>query len=349
MSAWHFGRKCFLLLLVPLWSIILIPSTLIADDDIIILKNGDKITGEIKVLNKADLSIDPDYGENIFVIDWNEVDYIESKREFISETSGGNRLIGTIKTDPESKGKILIEGDGGTIRIGQFDLVYLKPLEEDFWGRLDISVDFGLGLTKANDTKQLNARLTGGYLAEKWSTNLRLDALLNTRSDAEDTKRVEFNSGYRRYLTDRWFGLGKISLLHSKELELDLRSTLGGGAGNSFIKNNRWMLSAAGGLVWTNENYVDPALKDKNSAEAFAGVELDIFDIGDLDIVSSYTVYPSLTESGRVRMNFSTDFQWELISDLFFRVGITDNYDSSPPSETQNNDYVFSTSIGWSY
>jgi len=350
MPAGQFTRKHTVFLLSALfWAVISIPSTLLADDDIVTLKNGDNITGEIKTLSKADLSVDPDYGENIFVIDWNEVEYIESKREFIIETAGGRRMVGTIRTDPDSKTKILVEGDEGTISINQYDLVYLKPVEENFWSRLDFSADFGFSLTKANDTRQLNARLTGGYLAEKWSTNLRFDTLFNSRNDVEDSKRAEFNGNYRRYLTRRWFGNGMISFLQSSELELDLRSTLGGGIGNAIIKNNRWTFSAMGGIVWTNENFENPELEAKDSAEAFAGVELDIFDVGDLDIISSFTIYPSLTESERVRMNFGTDFQWELISDFFFRVGVSENYDSSPPNDTPQNDYVFSTSIGWSY
>ena len=76
---------------------------------------------------------------------------------------------------------------------------------------------------------------------------------------------------------------------------------------------------------------------------------MNAFDIGSVDILSSFTFIPSFTQSGRIRMDFRTDLQWELIKDLFFRVGFTDNYDSSPQGDTPSNDYVFSTSVGWSY
>ncbi len=45
-------------------------------------------------------------------------------------------------------------------------------------------------------------------------------------------------------------------------------------------------------------------------------------------------------------MNLSTDLRWELISDLYFNLGFTDNFDSSPVGATPKNDYAFTTSVG---
>ena len=43
-----------------------------AGEDVLVLKNGDHLTGEIKKLVGGDIHIDADYGENIFIIDWGE-------------------------------------------------------------------------------------------------------------------------------------------------------------------------------------------------------------------------------------------------------------------------------------
>ena len=48
-------------------------------------------------------------------------------------------------------------------------------------------------------------------------------------------------------------------------------------------------------------------------------------------------------------MNLNTNVRWELISDLYFSLGLASNYDSEPVGETPKNDYVFSTSVGWEY
>jgi hypothetical protein len=76
-----------------------------------------------------------------------------------------------VRTDPENANQVLVKGDAQVLPVEQLELVYLKHIDAGVWGRLSASVDFGLSLTKANDTRQMNARITGGYLAEKWSAN----------------------------------------------------------------------------------------------------------------------------------------------------------------------------------
>ncbi len=346
----RFDEKRILVLLLSLLFIALvIPTQLLAAEDVLILKNGDRITGEVKKLNNGDLEFDTPYSDTNFIIKWSQVERIESKADFIAHTSAGDSVTGSVRTDPEDSNKVLVEGETEVLPVVHSELVYLKPVKEGFWGRLNASVDFGLSLTKANDAKQMNIRGTVGYLTEDWSTSVLIDALRDVRSDADTIKRTEVAGDYRYPFAGNWFGLGTANFLQSIELQLDLRSSVGGGVGNYIVRNNRWLFSALGGATWTNENFIetDPELANKNSGEGFAGVELNAFDIGSVDILSSFTVIPSFTESGRVRMDFRTDFQWELIKDLYLRVGFTDNFDNRPIGDAPSNDYVFSTSVGW--
>lgn len=326
----------------------LIFSSLLAVD-VVVMKNGDRITGEIKQLSNGNLHIDPDYGENVFMIDWAEVQRVESQEQFIVQTVSGDYITGSVKTNPQVPAQIMVEGEGQATAFEQDDLVYLKPVEQGFWGRFNASADLGLSLTAANDTKQMSTRATAHYLAEKWSSSLLFDLLRNYRSHVDPTKRTEFTGDYRRFFRGDWFGLGAGSFLQSNELQIELRSSLGGGVGHYLVRNNHWLFSALGGAAWTLENYQDPALETKQSGEAFASVGFNAFDIGDLSILSSFTIMPSLTESGRVRIDFRTDFKWELVSDLFLRVGFTENYDSQPFDDAPRNDYIFGTSLGWSF
>ena len=345
----QFDQKHIPVFLLSLLSIVLvIPTQLLAAEDVLILKNGDRITGEVKKLNNGDLEFDAPYSDTNFIIKWNEVERIESNADFIAQTSAGDYVTGSVRTDPGGSNQVLVEGETEVLPVGHSELVYLKPVKEGFWGRLNASVDFGLSLTKANDAKQTNIRGTVGYLTEDWSTSVLIDLLRDVRSDAETIKRTEVAGDYRYPFAGNWFGLGTANFLQSIELQLDLRSSVGGGVGNYLVRNNRWIFSALGGALWTNENFIDdPMLTDMSSGEGFAGVELNAFDIGSIDILSSFTVIPSFTESGRVRMDFRTDFQWELIKDLYFRVGFTDNYDNSAIGDAPTNDYIFSTSVGW--
>ncbi len=322
-------------------------------EDVIVLKNGDRISGEVKKLENGDVHIDADYGENIFIIDWEEVERIEiptaSPAHFDVVTSGGDRLSGSIRTDPDASTRILVEEQGFTVPLEQSDLVSLTPIDAGFWGRFGTSVDFGLSLTKANETKQFNTRARASYLADDWSLEGNVDSLISVRQDVPRTKRSEFGTNFRYFITNRWFSVTFGNFLQSDELQLDLRSSIGGAVGRYLVQNDRWLLSINGGGAWTNENFEDPLVSDKNSGEALGTIEFNAFNIGDLNILAQFSVLPSLSELGRVRMNFRNDFKWNLPQDLYFSVGFTNNFDSSPPTDTPTNDYIFSTSIGWSH
>ncbi len=332
-----------------LFTVTVASSAMTFAEDVIVLKNGDRISGEVKKMEAGDLHIDAGYGENIFIIDWEEVERIESSAYFAVETSGGNRLSGSIRTDPEASRRILVEEQGATVPLEHSELVSLTPIDAGFWGRFGTSVDFGMSLTKADETKQFNTRATASYLTDNWSLEGNVDSLFNAREGVPDTKRNELGTSFRYFLTERWFSVTFGNFLQSDELQLDLRSTIGSGIGRFLVRNNRWLLSINGGGDWTNENFEDPLVSDKNSAEAFGAIEFNAFNIGDLNILALFSVFPSLTEPGRVRMNFRNDFKWDLPQDLYFSVGFTSNFDSSPPTDTPRNDYIFSTSVGWSH
>ena len=340
-----------------LWVILLVLSSpltdlLLAGDDILILKNGDRITGEIKKLERGNIHIDADYGDNVFIIEWEEVERVESSQNFVVQTSRGKRLSGSIQTDASDSSRVLVEDAGGTVPVEQEVMVSIQPVDEGFWGRFGASIDFGLSLTKANETKQLSTRATADYLGEDWSVAGNWDVLRNTRTDVPDTRRTEAGGNFRYFMTDRWYGIGFGNFLQSDELELDLRSTIGGGAGRYLVQTNQWYLSLMGGAAWTNENFFDDpesVRDDKNSGEAFGGAELNGFNLGDLSIQARFIAFPSLTESGRVRMDFSTDFKYDLPKDLYFSIGFTTNLDTAPPGDTPKNDYIFNTAVGWSY
>ena len=206
-----------------------------------------------------------------------------------------------------------------------------------------------MSLNKANETKQFNTISTVSYLTDAWSLEGNYTSLWNLREDVPTTKRNELGTNFLYFLTDRWYSVTFGTFLQSDELQLDLRSSIGTGVGRYLVANNRWLLSINAGGAWTNENFEEPLVSNRNTGDAFGAIEFDAFNIGDLNILAQFSVFPNLNDLGRVRMNFRNDFKWDLPQDLYFSVGFTSNFDSSPPTDTPRNDYIFSTSVGWSH
>ena len=73
------------------------------------------------------------------------------------------------------------------------------------------------------------------------------------------------------------------------------------------------------------------------------------FDDPEIDITLTHNIYPSLSSTGRVRMEFNSRVRYELVKDLFFNVSIFDAFDNRPPAEdTSKNDFGVTTSLSWS-
>jgi hypothetical protein len=61
-------------------------------------------------------------------------------------------------------------------------------------------------------------------------------------------------------------------------------------------------------------------------------------------------VFPSLTDSGRWRASFDTNFRLEFVEDLFWNLDFYASYDSDPISiEGSTSDYGITSSLGYKF
>ena len=89
-------------------------------------------------------------------------------------------------------------------------------------------------------------------------------------------------------------------------------------------------LEAVGNLRWRYFRFADP----------------------ERSLDSNFSVFPSVTDWGRYRVNLRTTFKLELVKDLFWALELWGNYDNEPISTeagAEKLDYGITTSIGWSY
>ena len=118
--------KCFihttvLILLVVLGLLVMVP----AQADVLVLKNGDRITGSIKAIWDDEVSIEPEYADE-FDVDLEVVDYIESDREFEVELWDGREATVKLSGAGEDKQQLITLGDESL----SVDLVDILELDE---------------------------------------------------------------------------------------------------------------------------------------------------------------------------------------------------------------------------
>ncbi|WP_057938894.1 DUF481 domain-containing protein [Algoriphagus resistens] len=353
-------KKSILFLVV----VLVIFSRASAQTDSLILSNGNIIVGEIKSMDKGVLTIETDYSDSDFKVTWSEIRKVTSKSKYLITLSNGKRYNGTLNSidslkaeidtyDPEgllrtiSKRKTETEqpvGGKETVNLGE--VVYLNALDEGFWSRLSANIDFGWSLTRANNLRQLNVRSGLGYLADRWKITSSFNALRSTQDDVSDVKRTDASAAYNYFLPQDWFLLYNFTYLSNTEQLI--RSRVGNqiGLGKYIIHTNKTYFGFQAGVNLNSESYFDDT-PSRNSGEGMLGAELNLYDIGDLNLLTSVMAYPSFTESGRFRTDFKLDLKYDFFSDFYLKVGTTMNFDNQPVENAAELDYVIQTTIGW--
>jgi len=74
-----------------------------------------------------------------------------------------------------------------------------------------------------------------------------------------------------------------------------------------------------------------------------------MFDIGDLSLLTNLNAYPSITETGRWRVDYKIDTKYDLPLDFYIKINLTMNYDNRPAEAGRELDYVFTTGFGWEW
>ena len=144
-----------------------------------------------------------------------------------------------------------------------------------------------------------------------------------------------------------WFATFSVDFLQDDEQKIKLRTTPKLGIGNYFIQSNSIYFSFSAGIALNREQYTDPAQEDRQSGEGFVGLEYNMFDIGDLNLLTNITTYPSFTEEDRIRVDFNIDLKYDLPLDFYIKFGYTHNFDNQPIEGASKDAFVFQSTFGW--
>ncbi len=335
-----------------------------AQNDTLIFNNGDVIVGKLKSMDKGILTIEPPYSDSDFKIEWEKIKVMKATKRYLISLSKGQKINGTFRSTED--GKIFIDNKkGADITVDPNEIVFIKEVNDSFSSRLSANIDFGFTLTKANNQRQLNGNFRMGYLADKWTINLYLNSLISTQNDIAKIERNDAGLGYSYFLPKDWYLLADLTLLSNTEQSLDLRTTGKIGFGNFVIHNNNSYWANSVGGAYNNETFspvVNPddgttsTTPNRNSFEGFISTELNSYDIGDLDLLTNLTVYPTIvrdeaTEPGRIRADFKIQAQYDdmFIKGFYVKVGFILNYDNRPVEAGREVDYIFTTGFGWSW
>ena len=328
--------------------IILSPILIWGQNDTIVLKNNDKLVGEIKSMDKGVVVVETDYSDSDFTITWLDIISIRSKQTYLLTLSDGTRINSSMYTKEGDSATVLLKGYNNQV-VKIKDIVYINPVKKKFISRIVASVSFGYNVTKSNNLSQLSINSNISYTAYKWGFNGSYNAVRSNQDSVAATSRVDATIGLKYFMKNDWFYSLSGDFLSNDEQKLQLRSTIKSGLGKYVIHSNRMSFGGGFGLAFNNEKFTDVNNTNRNSLEAYAGLALDIFDVKDFNLNTNLTFFPSLTEGGRYRADYNINLKYDLPLDFFIKLGLTYNYDSKPVEGASVSDYVFQSTFGWEF
>jgi putative salt-induced outer membrane protein YdiY len=321
--------------------------------DTIIMKNGDRFTGEVKRLEQGILYIETDYFSGSVGVDWAQVEKVESTATYQVILSGGKRLSGTIsKVEAEAAPNrdFKVHGPGGDMPISSTDVVQIESQKPTFWRQLKGSIDFGYNFTSGNNQSSLSADANAVYAAQHWAAGASFTASYSGQTGGTTTNISETQFFGERFLNRNSFVLGLSDFLHSSQQDLQLRTTLGGGYGRYLKRTNQNELRWVIGVDYSQASYQSGVLEPvQKNAELLLGAQYQLFHFDRYSLNSQTLVFPGLSDFGRVRFTTNNVLSVKLSNNFYWNFSFWDNFDSRPPLNAQRNATGLSTGLGWKF
>lgn len=314
--------------------------------DHVVLKNGDRITGEIKKLYHGILTVSTDAIGTISV-EWDDVDSLSSPYTFRVEDESGGKRFGSIVL--QRNDSLLVTQDTRASMLWKPNVVSISQLEARLWQQLEGSMSFGLTYTKANNLLQVSTNISVRRRTTYRILGIDANSIMTTQESEDPQRQQEVGVSYNRLFKGPLFATAVASEQSNDELGLDLRLQFAPGMGLYLVRSNRKELVAGAGLSvnreWSSEGNTD-------NLEAFFSGEYSSFSYdfpkGSLD--ARVVSYPSLSDWGRVRSEVDLAATHEIAPDVDLGLSYYDSYDNRPPDPTAaKHDYGLVLSVGWSF
>ncbi|MEM6525336.1 MAG: DUF481 domain-containing protein [Bacteroidota bacterium] len=333
-------------ILIAFLFIVFIDHQAICGPDSLLFKNGNILVGEIQGMQKGVLEIDVSYGDSNFLIKWVEVDEIYTETQFIISINKEIYQGRMISIDGDSIK--IFNAENPLIETTLREIVFMRPIKDRFADRFSASIELGFNATRAQNLRQFSNRTTIGYRTKRWITDANYSSLRSFQDDIEDIIRQDGQLNFRFLMNRSWYVIASYSILSNSEQKLDLRMNTQLGLGNFLYSSNTSYWSLKVGVNNNNENFSSEQ-SNQNSWEGFISMELNLYDIGDLQLLVEYIGYSGLNDFSRFRFDTNIDLKYELPFDLFIRTGLSLNFDNQPALDGSQTAYVLRTGLGWEW
>ncbi len=309
--------------------------------DVLVLKNGDRITGEIKRIWDSEITIEPDYADD-FKVDVEAIEHIESDRNFDIELKGGRSLLAQFD-GADAEGNQIIRSVDETLAVPLALLFELDEPEKDFdWeGHIDFSATVNDG-----NTDSLNSKLRADTTVE-FPNHRHIGEITFFREEQDGVSTKEqdlFRYSYAWLFSDPWFVGTQLSYERDPIIELDSRVIGSVGIGLDVWNTPRRALSVQLGAGLQTER-IGVQTDDSGVATWTLRYRQDFIG-DDLELFHNHNITHNVSGRDNTSYKTSTGFRFEITDLLYANVSLDYDFETDPSDVAQQEDITLVVGIG---
>lgn len=335
-----------------------------AQGDVVVFKNGDRLTGEWSRVEGSSLFFKSDAVGNL-QIPLSKIETFSTSGPTVTVLKGGAAERGIAYLLPTGNwmlalhtGARMIKPDAVAVILPEQAFIRMggeqRPeLWRNWQGKLTLGYSLERGDTQAGtlstgvDALRTQPNLPG--MQTRWRTHYDLDMLLattRTTSTGVEISSNTFTSGVRQdYMFNSYdFAYVQTQFDHIQSQALNLRQSYGGGFGKDVHRTSKLVVSLLGGATYVNEDFRDAPRRQ--NLEGFTGERLRVQLSKRVRLINSVDLYPNITTPGNFRGDSSTTLSFSLNSRLSLNTSVVDFYLSEPPAGSRKNNLTATTGLG---
>jgi len=301
--------------------------------DVLVLKNGDRITGEISRIWDDEISIEPAYSDE-FEVDMSSVESIETERKFEIDLNDGRTMVASFAgSDPD--GRQIISAGDESFSVPLSDLFELEEIQDPFeWNS---NVALSANLYKGN-TDTSNGQLRADTMV-RFNDHRHIGELSFSREQLGDVSTQEqniFRYTYNFLYSDPWFFASSLSYERDPIIELDSRVIISAGIGRDVWNTPRRSLSIQLTSGWQQEE-ISQNTTDSAVVTWVLRYRQDLFG-DDVGVFHNQTITSNI--SGRTNTSYrtSTGLSYEITDLLSTNISLNFDYETHPAETAENED-----------
>ena len=309
--------------------------------DVLVLKNGDRITGEIKRIWDSEITIEPEYSDE-FKVDVPAVGHIESERDFEIELEDGTKFVAQLD-GADANGNQIVKAGGETVTVPLAELFELdEPAKEFDWeSNVELSAAVNSGNTDSSNTK-LRADMTVEFPDHRHIGEVTFlkEELAGVTTQDQDLFKYNYNWLFR----DPWFFSASLSFEQDPIIELHERYILSAGIGLDIWNTPRRLLSVQIGAGGQSEEI--GLISSENGVATWSLRYRQDFFSDDLELYHNDSITTNI--SGRTNTSYktTTGLRFEVTDLLYANFSIDYDYETHPVDTAVSEDISVLVGVG---